>query len=56
MGAPITLEGNMFEVYEVNTGATVASYSDERLAWSAATELNGNYAEAMGLNYAVRKI
>ena len=44
----------MFEVYEVNTGATVASYSDERLAWSAAYTLNDAHSEAMGLEYSVK--
>ena len=44
----------MFEVYEVNTGATVANYSDERLAWSAAYTLNDAHAEAMGFEFSVK--
>jgi hypothetical protein len=46
----------MFEVYEVNTGETVHAYTDERMAWSAAYTLNDAHAEAMGLNYTVRRV
>lgn len=44
----------MFIVYEVNTGEIIASYEDDRIAWSHATGLNDEYAEAMGIEYSVR--
>ena len=46
----------MFQVYEVNTGLYIASFLDERLAWSAAYTLNDAHSEAMGLEYSVKCI
>ena len=43
----------MYLVFEVNTGEHVDVHNDERIAWSHAAALNDDYAEAMGLNYAV---
>ena len=43
-----------YQIYEVNTGAVINAYQDERDAWAKANMLNDSYSEAMGLEYSVK--
>ncbi len=46
----------MYEVYEVNTGETIETYTDSRMAWSLAWNLNDDFSDAYGYEYSVREV